>query len=271
MPDDIPPAVQTNYANAVNIKMPAFMEFAVSGWFQMLKAQFSLKNITVEQIKFFHVIASLPPEIVVKLPPSIMTSNLFTPLKEVVIAIYEKTKSELFNKLIENTTMTGRSSYYLQELTVTAAKVDAGDDLIRHQFLKTMPVTVSPILAARRDLTLAQLGKLADELAAPYFQGRQAPVIQTLQLGHSNSQLPRMQPRQHYSGNYQLYQHKWNILYDLRPFNSSQKPIVRNAHPYFGDVGRTCKPWCNWPSKVNFTIQPNSRSSSPAHRSHSEN
>jgi hypothetical protein len=61
--------------------------------------------------------------------------------------------------------MSGRPSYYLQELNSIAARVGVSEDLVRHQFEQALPPAISPVLAAQRELTLQQLGTLADELS----------------------------------------------------------------------------------------------------------
>ena len=119
----------------VTIKAPPFMETAVNGWFQILEAQFNLRNIVNEETKFYHVLANLPPETVSRIPSEIIENRRFTDLKTHVKELFEKTKPELFEKLISATSMTGKPSSFLQEIQLTASKVGVGDDLIRHKFI----------------------------------------------------------------------------------------------------------------------------------------
>ena len=44
-------------------RMPPFMESAIRGWFSIIEAYFSLRNISVSSTKYFHVLSALPPEI----------------------------------------------------------------------------------------------------------------------------------------------------------------------------------------------------------------
>ena len=148
--------------------MQDFMETAASAWFQIIEANLKLKRITVGETKYFHVLASLPPTLVARLSPQILETHDYDEIKAGVIAMHERTKPELFSKLIAKTTMSGRPSSYLQELNEIASKVGVADDLVRHQFIQALPSTISIVLAAQKDLTLPQLGKLADELS-PLF------------------------------------------------------------------------------------------------------
>lgn len=240
--------------NQVTIKAPAFSESALPGWFTILESQFNLKNITAQSTKFFNVVSALPADLVAKLPQDLITQQNYDELKKTVIEIYEKTKPELFNKLISSSCtkpVTGRPSIYLQELQTLATKVGVGDDLIRHKFIQSLPQHISPVLAAQKDLTLRQIGNLADELMPLYKQQELSPPVQAIQ-----------QPKNSATNHPANTNHA--IPYGLRPFNSDQKPKVCKAHIYFSHKAKTCKPWCEWPNKSNCRIQPNSRPSSPA-------
>lgn len=46
----------------------------------------------------------------------------------------------------------------------TANKVGVEEDLSRHHFAQTIPFTITPVLAAARNLILNEFGILADEL-----------------------------------------------------------------------------------------------------------
>ena len=63
--------------SAVAIKVPEFMETAVSGWFAIIEAQFHLRNVTDQTTKYYHVISRFPPDIVAKLSPSILTAQKY--------------------------------------------------------------------------------------------------------------------------------------------------------------------------------------------------
>ena len=79
-------------------------------------------------------------------PDNILDKENFDELKEAVISFYEKTKPELFAKLISKTPMTGRPSACLSKLQQIASKVRVGDDLVRHQFIQNLPSTIAPAI-----------------------------------------------------------------------------------------------------------------------------
>lgn len=239
------------------IKAPAFMESAVPGWFTIIESQFHLRNITTQTTKFFNVISSLPADLVAKLPTTVLADKNYESLKTTVIDIYEKTKPELFEKLISSSgtkPMTGRPSLYLRELQVLGVKIGVGEDIIRHKFVQALPANIAPALAAQKDLTLTQIGNLADELmplskqhepVPAYIQAIPQPT-KTQPVYNSQSSTPS------------------NIPYGLRPYNPDQRPRVCKSHIYFGVRAKTCKPWCEWPDKTSCRLQPSSRPASPA-------
>ena len=248
-----PPAT----CSAVAIKVPEFMETAVSGWFAIIEAQFHLRNVTDPTTKYFHVISHLPPDVVAKLSPAILTSQKYDELKDSVVSSYEKTKPELFSKLISETKMTGRPSAYLSELLAIANKVGVGDDLVRHRFTQSLPSSIAPVIAAQQDLSLQQIGKLADELM-PLCKNDSYSVNEIKQNENKNSQ---HQPRQDFK----------NYPPTFQPFSRGQKPKICRGHIYFADASKTCKPWCKYPNKSSCRIQPTSRSASPSPGDQSEN
>lgn len=240
-------------ADAVSIKVPIFSETATAGWFSILESQFHLRSISVDETKFYHVISALPAELISKLPSALMTNKSYNDLKNAVISIHEKTKPELFARLINDTKMTGRPSYYLQELTATANKIGIKEeDLIKHRFIKALPDTISPVIAAQKSLTLEQMGTLADELM-PLLQKENFAVSQNTKTDLTYHQPPNT-PKPNYS----------NQPIGLRPFSKDQRPRVCRGHLYFAEKSRTCKPWCRWPNKQHCTMQPNSRAPSPS-------
>ena len=263
----------------VTVKPPAFMETAVLGWFAVMDAQFKLARISASDTKFYHVLSALPPETIAHIPQSTLESQDFDELKQTVVDMYERTKPELFERLISKTHLTGRPSIFLSELRAVAQKVGVGDDLIRHKFIQSLPAGITPVLASQRDLPLTQLGKLADELM-PLVQGSHAAanmaasggavprdMIDTMHQPHyvQPSPVPCHMTQYHSSQRTAGPSLGVRGLLGLKPFHQDQKPKVCRAHIFFGAKARTCKPWCQWPDKAaDLRLQPSSRTASPA-------
>ena len=237
----------------VAIKAPEFMETAVIAWFQIMESQFLLKGVKSDETRFHHVVSVLPASIVAKITPELLTATSYIKLKEAVIAIYEQTKPELFEKLISSTTMSGRPSVYLQEMLSVASKINVSDDLIKHKFIKSLPPSISAVVATQKELNLTQLGKLADELL-PYFSATR-PAFPVNEASATYRRSPSPHPRQ------TSFPNK-----TLMPFATDQRPKVCRGHIYYAERSKTCTRWCRWPDKTSCKIassRPNSRNSSP--------
>lgn len=235
----------------VTIKPPQFMEAAVEAWFTILESQFRLNRIVSDSTMFDHVLSALPPNIVVKLPPSTLQSFSYGILRDEIIQQYERSKPELFEELISKHEMTGRPSTFMCELQAIARKVGVADDLVRHKFTQALPANIGPVLAAQRELSLTQLAKLADELV-PLV----APPISCLTINSPSSNA-------HEHENRNVRRPTSASSSGVQPFHPGQRPRVCRAHVYYGPRARTCKPWCLWPNKrSDLVIQQSSRSSS---------
>lgn len=263
MPDETEKGDQNLQTNLqlvehVTVKVPEFMESAVTGWFQIIEAQFTLKGISKTETKFLHLLTNLPANIVSKLPEKTFTSNNYEILKTAVLSTYEQTKPELLDKLMSNVQLSGRPSIYLQEMMTVADRIGVTETIVRHKFLENLPDTVRPVIAAQQELPLTQLGKLADNIL-PYF-GNKNSSIMAVKEKFTRSRSPS--PAASNTPNYDRVQQ------GLRPFSKDQRPKVCRAHIYFAEKARTCRGWCKWPSKTGCKIlqssRPSSRSSSPS-------
>ena len=273
----------------VSVKPPPFMESAVPGWFAIMDAQFHIAQITSAKTKFYHVLSSLPPETISHIPPDVLKQKDFKVLQETVTDMYEKTKPELFERLISKTRLTGRPSHFLSELREMGDKAGVGDELIRHKFLQSLPSGIAAALGSQREMTLSQLGKLADELV-PLVQGTHAavhvvPAEVDLSPAGVNPYQPQFQPSVSHPVPCHMTSHMPQqygqdhrrrlppsrgfgaprVNPGLIPFHEGQSPKVCRAHLFYGDRARWCKPWCQWPTKsADLKMQPSSRSASPA-------
>ena len=262
-------------AQAVSIKAPVFSETSPALWFRILEAQFNIKGIMQSKTKYYHALSSLPTEILDNVPPDIIEGEDYATLKDAVVSFYEQTKPELFAKLTSSAGMTGRPSVYLRRLQQVASKVKVGDDLVKHQFIKTLPSTIAPVVAAQSSLTLTQLGAMADELMPLHTQINNVvkhEANSTENRGRSNfnsgnAEGNHNQGNQGYHNrNQNSHQRNFNSHLGVKPFHPDQKPKICRGHIYYADNSRTCKNWCKYPNKANCQIQPSSR---PASRSSS--
>lgn len=259
-------AEQDKPVQSIAMKTPAFIDSNVLAWFSIMEAQFSIMNIKQPRQKFYHILASLPTDIVGKLQNSILESKDFDKLKDAVINQYEKSKPEMLDKLMSSSIMTGRPSIYLNELMSLAGRIGVGEDIVRHKFIQALPHSIKPVVAAQIDLDLERLGKMSDDLLL-YFNRQEATHIQQISWNqnHRNQSDDGSQRKSNPS------QKSYNCPNGVRPFNKDQRPKICRSHLYFAERAKYCKPWCKWPDKRNVQMQPSSRPASPAFSKTSEN
>jgi hypothetical protein len=243
-------------AAPVAIKAPIFTERAPTAWFRILEAQFHLAGVGRNETKFYHALASLPPDLVSHLSTNILNNADYDDLKAAVCEHHESTKPELLDRFLSTTPMTGRPSHYLAEMRKLASQIGANDDLIRHKFQQVLPPLISPILMTQKNASLDNLGKLADELMTlnPVYD-RVSSVSHVDRISRGKIQMNN--PRQAGSPTSK------STSFNLTPFSNNQRPKVCRWHIFFGGGAKKCRPWCQWPNKQQCSVV-DSRASSPA-------
>lgn len=238
----------------LNISAPEFMETAVNGWFKVIESQFHLKNISADKSKFHNIMAALPANVVARLPPDVLETTSYEKLKEAIVVMYEKSKPELLDKLMKSSSISGRPSAFLQELITLAAKLNVGEDIIRHKFLQALPSNIAPVIASQKEASLSALGSLADELM-PLLQNQNVMAVSTEPTRNKRTRSTKEKENSDDS--------RYQTPMGLRPYNRNQRQKVCRPHIFYGPNAKYCKPWCKWPKKNNIKILPTSRPSSP--------
>ena len=80
----------------IAIKPPIFSATNPNAFFHIFEAQFHLARVTSEETRFFHVLSSLPPDVVNMIPISVLNNHNYTELKTVITATHEANKPEMF-------------------------------------------------------------------------------------------------------------------------------------------------------------------------------
>lgn len=243
-----------NQVSRVAIKPPPFYRHNPAVWFRQLESQFELAQITNEQTRYHHVMATLPEDVAINLNP---TLNTYSGLKDLILQIYQKSKSELLEDALGSVSLDGqkpslcvlRLQRKLQE-----CGLEPDEALIKHKVLQAMPSDTRTTLAGQtQNANLTTFSSVAD--AVYVMSQQQQPSINAVAKSQPVSQ-------------------QISSRGSLHPFTSKQLPVICRFHVYFGAQAKKCTPWCKWPgnrpSHQEASSRSTSRSNSPV-RHQSEN
>ncbi len=173
----------------VSIKIPPFWPNDPQVWFAQVEAQFITRNITSQQTKFAHVIASLQPEnaqeirdLLINFPNNQPYDKLKTELIKRTSASEQKRLHQL---LISEELGDKKPSQLLRRMRQLLGDNTLEDRILRQLFLQRLPMKAQLILASSADtVSIDQLATLADkilEVALP------TPSVASISPGPSSS------------------------------------------------------------------------------------
>lgn len=166
--------------NTVSAKLPAFWADNVETWFSQVEAEFSLRNITVDQTKYSHVLAVLGNEAaaaaeqLINNPPQ---TEKYAALKEFLLDAFGLSESERAERLLAIEDLGTRKPSQLMNRILHLYGNHEHNFLIRHIFMRALPENLRQSLASCTEENLRKLAKEAD---------RQAPMVKR-QAYHADS------------------------------------------------------------------------------------
>ena len=218
----------TAHASHVAIKIPSFDSANIKTWFRILESQFKLARITSSATQFHHLLSNIPLSITTGIAESVLDGEDYEKLKTQVLQNYEKSKHDLFDEFVNKKVLDCKPSVFLNDIQIAGHKVGVSEDIIRRKFEKVLPTNIAPVVAAQKNVTLTDLGKLADDL------------MNLCATSNSVNSINSNKDQEH------KYQ---KINYQVRPFSGNQRPKVCRSHIYYGKAAKFCRFWCQWPDK----------------------
>jgi len=253
----------------VSVKPPTFYRQSPSTWFKQMESQFVLSHITKSETKFHHVLAALPEDIAMNL--NLDDEADYNKLKETVINSLKANKHQLIEEAMAALELGDkRPSQLVNE--IRRRFVDIGvtpeDTIIKSRLLSALPHSIRSALVGHDNVSVEQYAQIADSMiAVAKMSSSPFTVGKVEEKSHySDRQSSSCANRNNYSGN--RSQNKSSFC-GVRPFYDGQRPRVCNGHIFYGNRSRTCRHWCEWPSrpsrmlKDNEKTPRNSRANSP--------
>jgi len=219
----------------VGIKPPPFYRKNPESWFRQMESQFVLAKITVSETKFHHVMTVLPEDLVSEILTDEVTT--YETLKSAIIEHLKANKHQLIEHALSALELGDkRPSQLVSEIKRRFNEIGlkADDTIIKSRLLTALPVHLRSALVGHEDTAVDQYAKIADSMVAVAVP--QSPFINAVSTEfRQNSSQP--------------FANRSDRKFTVRPFYPDQKPRICNAHIFYGTRARSCRRWCQWPSK----------------------
>lgn len=171
-----------NNVAAVSVKLPTFWVDKAAVWFVQTEAQFAMRNVTVDQTKYFHVVAALDQDVATRVldllqnPPE---QDKYQTLKDRLLQSFTLTESQRAASLLNINSLGDQKPSELMDKMLVLLGTHAPCFIFREIFLRQMPDDIRPNLAQANVADFRQLAQLADVLvAARYSPGLHAVGLQ---------------------------------------------------------------------------------------------
>lgn len=155
----------------IEVRLPTFWPKNPLVWFTQVEARFHLRRITSQMARYYHVVASLPPEVadqlddVLALPPR---EDAYDHLKTVLLARTRTSESSRIQQLLTAEELGDRRPtqllHRMKQLLGPQAS-EAQGSILRELFLQKLPQGMRMILATADGMPLDRLAVLADRTA----------------------------------------------------------------------------------------------------------
>jgi len=242
----------------VAVKPPPFYTKSPSTWFKQMESQFHLAKISASSTKFHHVLSCLPENIVCELPLDDMVED-YEILKKSIIESLSANKHERIDQALSAVPLGDkRPSAYVTDLKRKFSDIGLTPEaeIIKSRLVSALPSNIRAALIGHENESLDSFAKIADSMMAvignsthPYHVGaieEGRKFSQYKQHNHAFNSSPRsFQNKTNHSQNLSSSFSRLNI----RPFYNDQRPKICNAHIFFAEKARSCRPWCKWPNK----------------------
>ena len=151
---------------SASLKLPDFWEQNANAWFAQAEAQFALKDITVDETKFYHVVASLTSATagrVVSLLERPPTRNKYTTLKAHLLDTFGLNESERARQLLSLPGLGDRKPSELMDHMLALLGDHQPCFLFKELFLQQLPDQVRLALANSAITDFRLLSREADK------------------------------------------------------------------------------------------------------------
>jgi hypothetical protein len=153
--------------NAVQLKLPTFWPTQASTWFIQAEAQFQLRNISADETKYYHVIASFDQETAARLSDLLETppeADKYKNIKKRILEIFSLSDNERATRLLHMSGLGDRKPSQLMEEMLHLHGNRPICYLFKAIFLQQLPTTVRAQLVSNDFTNPRETALLADNI-----------------------------------------------------------------------------------------------------------
>ena len=171
--------------NAISLKLPTFWPANPEVWFQQAEAQFTLRNITADETRYFYVVAALDQDSATRLldflkaPPA---AAKYDSIKARLLSTFTLSAHERAGLLLSQPGLGSDSPTALMDKMLAIMGDHKPCFLFRRLFVNLMPEDIRPVLVHTEIDDTRELAKLAERLCTA-----RPEHIQAVSAGGPNS------------------------------------------------------------------------------------
>lgn len=150
----------------VAVKLPPLWKNNIAVWFIRVEANFAVANITNDNTKYNHLLASIDPDSITAVTDLILNppqTDKYKTLKDRLINEYSESQSQQIRKLLSELTLGDKKPSALLRQMKELAQNEVTDEFLKTLWLERLPTQTQAILSVST-AALSELATLADKI-----------------------------------------------------------------------------------------------------------
>ena len=152
-------------ANTVAVKVPAFWTNNPKAWFSQLEAQFGLRNVTVDDTKFWYVVSNLDRDAADRCTAfleAVPDTDKYPAIKRHLIRCFDLSDEERADRLLDLNQLGDRRPSELADVILRLCGTRDLNFLLRRIFMRALPCRIRSAIATCHVKGLQELAAEAD-------------------------------------------------------------------------------------------------------------
>lgn len=191
-------------------KLPQFWPTNPRAWFIQAEAQFAIREINADDIKYWHVVAALDRDIAASCTPILEgapSKHKYPYLKRKLMERFELSDAERADKLLDIRDLGDRRPSELADLILQLNGSNDEHFILRRIFMRALPVTLRNALSTSTASDLRGLAREADRALST--TGHREPAVNSLQPDSESLDLDAVTRRR--TRTLCFYHRKWGV------------------------------------------------------------